>query len=241
MRFAGYIGSGKRACKRQIWAKSQESDVFCESCFAGVTLVTITPLTIRGFKVYQSFLSPEAQAGLVADLRKVAQVAPFFQPVMSSGKRMSVRMTSAGTLGWVTDRRGYRYQARHPEGQAWPPIPERVLEVWRKVSGVERVPDCCLVNYYGEDAKMGLHQDKDEGNFDWPVVSISLGDEGLFRMGNVERGGKTESVWLRSGDVVVMGGDARLAYHGVDRIRFGSSRLLSRGGRINLTLRVVDR
>lgn len=87
---------------------------------------------------------------------------------------------------------------------------------------------------------MGLHQDKDEGDFAWPVVSVSLGDDGLFRMGGVERGGSTESVWLQSGDVVVMGGDARLAYHGVDKIRFGSSRLLPDSGRINITLRVVE-
>jgi alkylated DNA repair protein (DNA oxidative demethylase) len=112
--------------------------------------------------------------------------------------------------------------------------------VWDAVSGVERAPDCCLINYYGEGARMGLHQDKDEADFRWPVVSISLGDEGLFRIGNQERGGKTESIWLRSGDVVVMGGDARLTYHGVDRIRFGSSTLLPDGGRINVTLRVVE-
>lgn len=86
---------------------------------------------------------------------------------------------------------------------------------------------------------MALHQDRDEADFSWPVVSVSLGDDGLFRIGNVTKGGKTESVWLNSGDVVVMGGAARLTYHGVDRIRFGSSQLLSKGGRINLTLRVV--
>ena len=198
------------------------------------------PLTIRGFKVYRGFLDSPSQEALVTDLRDVAKAAPFFAPVTPSGKQMSVRMTSAGRLGWVTDRGGYRYQARHPEGMIWPPIPERVLDVWHRVSGVAREPDCCLVNYYGEGAKMGLHQDKDEGNFDWPVVSVSLGDEGLFRMGNVSLGGKTESLWLRSGDVVVMGGEARLAYHGVDRIRLGSSRLLPKGGRINLTMRVVD-
>ena len=87
---------------------------------------------------------------------------------------------------------------------------------------------------------MGMHQDRDEADFSWPVVSVSLGDSGLFRIGNDTRGGKTESIWLESGDVVVMGGAARLHYHGVDRIKFGSSALLPKGGRINLTFRVVD-
>jgi len=150
-----------------------------------------------------------------------------------------VRMTSAGSLGWVSDRRGYRYAPLHPDGTPWPPIPERVLAVWRAVSGVERLPDCCLINFYGEGAKMGMHQDRDEADFAWPVVSISLGDDALFRIGNLERGGKTESVWLRSGDVMVMGGAARLAYHGVDRVAFGTSTLLPKAGRINLTLRVA--
>ncbi|MCP9482557.1 alpha-ketoglutarate-dependent dioxygenase AlkB [Shimia sp. CNT1-13L.2] len=197
------------------------------------------PLMIRGFQVYKGFLEARAQDQMVADLREVARVAPFFDPVTPSGKKMSVRMTSAGRLGWVTDRGGYRYQAHHPDGMAWPEIPKGILDVWEAVSGVSRGPDCCLVNFYGEEARMGMHQDKDEGSFDWPVVSISLGDAGLFRMGNVARGGKTESLWLESGDVVVMGGEARLAHHGVDRIRFGSSRLLPKGGRINLTMRVV--
>ena len=102
------------------------------------------------------------------------------------------------------------------------------------------MPDCCLINFDGEGTRMGLHQDRDEQDFSQPVLSISLGDEALFRMGNVERGGATRSVWLRSGDVVVMGGEARLRHHGIDRIRFGSSPLLPNGGRINLTLRVVD-
>ena len=198
------------------------------------------PLQIRGFQVFKALLTPAEQSALVADLRGVAESAPFFAPMTPSGKKMSVRMTSAGGLGWVTDRAGYRYQAHHPSGQAWPDIPQAILEIWYAVSGCTRRPDSCLVNFYGEDAKMGMHQDKDEGCFDWPVVSVSLGDDALFRMGNVEKGGKTESIWLNSGDVVLMGGAARLAYHGIDRIRFGSSSLLPKGGRINITLRAVD-
>ncbi|WP_270725382.1 alpha-ketoglutarate-dependent dioxygenase AlkB family protein [Shimia sp. Alg240-R146] len=197
-------------------------------------------LKIRGFEVAKGLLSPDAQQRLVDDLRAVARVAPMRSPVTRWGKPMSVKMTSAGRLGWISDRRGYRYEARHPDGMAWPPIPDSILALWREVTALDRQPDCCLINYYGEDARMGLHQDKDEGDFDWPVVSVSLGDDGLFRIGGTERGGSTESVWLQSGDVVVMGGAARLAYHGVDRIRFGSSRLLPDGGRINITLRVVD-
>ncbi|MDC0737683.1 alpha-ketoglutarate-dependent dioxygenase AlkB [Cognatishimia sp. SS12] len=202
-------------------------------------MADVTPLTIRDFQVFKGFLSPQAQADMVEDIRQIAAVAPFVAPVTPRGQPMSVRMTSAGSVGWVTDRAGYRYQAHHPGGQAWPDIPASVLSVWAAVSGVDRAPDCCLINYYGESARMGMHQDKDEASFDWPVVSISLGDDALFRMGNRSRGGRTESLWLTSGDVVVMSGAARLCYHGVDRIRYQSARLLPKGGRINLTLRVV--
>ncbi|ANT60595.1 alkylated DNA repair dioxygenase [Salipiger sp. CCB-MM3] len=198
-----------------------------------------SPLDIRGFKLFQGFLDRPAQEALVETLRALLRQAPLYQPVTPRGQKMSVRMSAAGRFGWVTDRRGYRYEPRHPEGMDWPPIPEEVLAIWREVSGAARDPECCLINWYGEGARMGLHQDKDEVDFSCPVVSVSLGDEGLFRMGNETRGGKTESVWLKSGDVVVMGGEARLRHHGVDRIRFGSSSLLPQGGRINLTLRVV--
>ncbi|SMP04979.1 alpha-ketoglutarate-dependent dioxygenase AlkB family protein [Shimia sagamensis] len=198
------------------------------------------PLKIAGFKIFKEQLNAAEQAAMVADLRAVAQAAPMRRPVTRSGKQMSVQMTSAGRVGWISDRRGYRYEPFHPDGMAWPAIPARMLDLWQDLTGLERKPDCCLINFYGEEARMGLHQDNDEGDFTYPVVSVSLGDDGLFRMGGVERGGKTQSVWLSSGDVVVMGGDARLAYHGVDRIRFGSSSLLPDGGRINITLRVVQ-
>jgi DNA oxidative demethylase len=201
---------------------------------------SIGPVTgIGGAQLYAGFLDPGHQTALVADVRAIAEAAPFFRPVTQRGQEMSVRMTSAGSLGWVSDRRGYRYEPCHPSGAAWPPIPETVLDIWRAVSGSARLPDCCLVNYYDGTARMGLHQDRDEADFRWPVVSVSLGDDALFRIGGTTRGGRTQSVWLRSGDVLVMGGSARLCYHGIDRIAAGTSMLLPKGGRINLTLRVV--
>lgn len=202
--------------------------------------MTEPTLIVRGFRVFKGLLSEADQQAIVDDLRAVVARAPLFSPMTPYGKRMSVRMTSAGKYGWVSDRSGYRYAPRHPEGDDWPPIPVRVLDVWARLIGAARGPDCCLVNYYDDGARMGLHQDRDEADFSWPVLSISLGDDGLFRIGNTTRGGKTESLWLQSGDVLVMGGDARLTYHGVDRVRAGTSRLLPKGGRINLTLRVVD-
>ncbi|MGR3463913.1 alpha-ketoglutarate-dependent dioxygenase AlkB family protein [Limimaricola sp.] len=196
-------------------------------------------IDLRGVRVLPGFLGPEAQAAMLADLREVARAAPVIRPVTRAGP-MSVRITSAGRLGWVADRRGYRYEPCHPEtGAPWPPIPDSVLGVWRAVSGSQVDPDSCLVNLYRDGAKMGLHQDRDEGDFGFPVVSISLGDEALFRVGSVEKGGRTASIWLRSGDVAVMGGAARLVHHGIDRLREGSSTLIPGGGRINVTLRVV--
>lgn len=194
---------------------------------------------VNGFEIHRGLIGVDAQAALVEDLRAVAAAAPFVAPVTPTGKAMSVRMTACGRLGWITDRRGYRYEPRHPSGVPWPPIPQAVLALWRELCSAARDPDCCLVNFYGETARMGLHRDADEGDFSWPVLSISLGDSARFRIGGPERGDPTRSILLDSGDVVVMGGAARLAYHGVDRIRFGSSRLLPGGGRINLTCRVV--
>ncbi|MEC3861836.1 alpha-ketoglutarate-dependent dioxygenase AlkB [Mesobacterium sp. TK19101] len=196
-------------------------------------------LDIRGFRIWRGYLDRAAQAALVDALRDVLRQAPLVQPVTPSGRKMSVRMSAAGRFGWITDRKGYRYSETHPSGVSWPPIPDSVLAVWRALAGAARDPDCCLINWYGPEARMGLHQDRDEADFTQPVLSISLGDDGLFRMGNAERGGRTESIWLQSGDVVLMGGDARLRYHGIDRIRPGSSTLLDAPGRINLTLRVV--
>ncbi|MEO0701378.1 MAG: alpha-ketoglutarate-dependent dioxygenase AlkB [Pseudomonadota bacterium] len=196
-------------------------------------------LQINGATVYPRFLDEAEQATLVTAVRGIVAQAPLFHPQTARGQKMSVRMTSAGTLGWVSDRAGYRYQAHHPRGAPWPAIPDPVLNVWRDVSGVDRDPDCCLVNYYAPTARMGLHQDRDEAEFDWPVVSISLGDDGLFRIATPEARSPSRSVWLRSGDVVVLAGASRMAYHGIDRIKAGTSTLLDKDGRLNLTLRVA--
>lgn len=195
-----------------------------------------------GTRHLPGFFDAAAQAALVEDIRAVVAAAPLFVPVMPrTGRPMSVRMTNCGALGWVTDReRGYRYQPVHPvTGRPWPPIPARLLDLWAEVADHPAPPEACLVNFYDGSAKMGLHQDRDEETFDAPVVSVSLGDDCLFRIGGTERGGPTRSLRLRSGDVFVLGGAGRLAFHGVDRIYPGTSPLLKNGGRINLTLRRV--
>lgn len=184
-----------------------------------------------------------AQEELVADIRAVVQEAPLYQPAMPrTGKPLSVQMTNCGPLGWVTDKdHGYRYQPHHPvTGKPWPPIPASLLSLWSELAPDAPPPEACLVNFYDASAKMGLHQDKDEQNFDAPVISVSLGDSCLFRIGGHERSAPTRSIKLHSGDVIVLGGEGRLAFHGVDRIYPGTSTLLKNGGRINLTLRRVS-
>nr|WP_295466397.1 alpha-ketoglutarate-dependent dioxygenase AlkB [Mesorhizobium sp.] len=195
-----------------------------------------------GFRHLPVYLDVPAQRASVEDIREVVQAAPLFTPEMPrTGKLMSVRMTNCGALGWVTDReRGYRYQPTHPvTGRAWPPIPHRLLAIWRDVSGADIDPEVCLVNFYDDTARMGLHQDRDEQDLSAPVVSVSLGDTCLFRIGGTVRNDPTQSFRLNSGDVVVLGGESRMIFHGVDRIYPGTSPLLKSGGRINLTLRRV--
>lgn len=169
---------------------------------------------------------------------RLAEAAPFYRPITPGGKPMSVSMTNLGPLGWVTDRAGYRYQATHPgTGRPWPPIPASLLALWAAVCDRATPPDCCLVNRYDSSARMGLHRDADEADFRFPVLSVSLGDTAIFRLGGTRRSDPTGQIRLASGDVAVLGGEARRAYHGVDRILPGSSRLIGGGGRLNLTLR----
>lgn len=194
--------------------------------------------TPAGFRLLPGRLDAAAQAALLEAVLEGAEAAPFYRPVTPGGKPMSVEMTGFGSLGWVTDAKGYRYEPRHPlTGHTWPAIPPPLLALWAELCDPVTPPDACLVNLYREGAKMGLHQDSDEADFGFPVLSVSLGDTAIFRIGGTRRGGPTRSVRLASGDVCVLGGEARLAYHGVDRIVPGSSRLVPGGGRINLTLR----
>ena len=179
---------------------------------------------------------------MLADVREVVRSAPLFTPAMPrTGKPFSVRMTNCGMLGWVSDRHnGYRYQPNHPQtGEPWPPMPPTILRVWNELVGGAPLPEACLINFYAATARMGLHQDADEQALGIPVVSLSLGDDCLFRFGGQERTSPTKSIRLRSGDAVIIGGPSRLCFHGVDRIYPGTSTLLAADGRINLTLRRV--
>lgn len=196
-----------------------------------------------GIQHIPAYLDRQDQEALVGLIRGIVEQAPLYTPHMPrTGQHMSVRMTNCGSLGWYTDKaNGYRYIGEHPvTGKPWPPIPGMLLDIWHQFAGVEKEPEACLVNFYAPDAKMGLHADIDEKAFDCPVLSISLGDDCLFRVGGLNRKDRTQSFRLCSGDVVVIGGENRKAYHGVDRIYPGTSDLLKNGGRINLTLRRVN-
>jgi alkylated DNA repair protein (DNA oxidative demethylase) len=186
-------------------------------------------------RIVPGYFDRPAQEELLAVLSEVMRVAPVYTPRMpKSGRPLSVRMTNCGPLGWMTDAGGYRYQRHHPEtGAPWPPIPDILLAAWRDLSNYPHPPEACLVNIYGPAARMGLHQDRDEEDMAAPVVSLSLGDSCLFRIGGDRRNDRTRTL--------VLGGRARLAFHGVDRIISGTSTLLPDGGRINLTLRRVTR
>ena len=192
-------------------------------------------MAINGFKILAERLDPASQQALVDGVMSSARL---YRPITPGGKPMSVEMSNMGPLGWVTDARGYRYEPLHPvSGDPWPPIPTLLLDLWAELADPATPPDACLVNLYRADARMGSHRDADETDVSLPVLSISLGDTAIFRIGGLSRRDPTTSVRLASGDVCLLADEARLAYHGVDRILPGSSRLIPGGGRLNLTLR----
>jgi alkylated DNA repair protein (DNA oxidative demethylase) len=193
-----------------------------------------------GFRYYPQHLNRAAQIALVDTVRELVRDAPFYTPRVPSGAAMSVQQTSFGALGWITDRTGYRYESMHPvTGRPWPAMPDALAALWAGLADYPAPAESCLVNLYRGNAKMGLHVDADEAATDAPVLSVSLGDAALFRIGGEKRRDPTRSLRLSSGDVVVLAGASRRAYHGIDRIYPGTSRLIDGGGRINLTLRRV--
>ncbi len=204
----------------------------------------VKPLELApGVMLLREYFVRQEQEALVEQVLQRAEAAPFYRPVMPrSGKPFSVDETNFGPLGWMSDVSGYRYAPLHPTtGHPWPDIPDALVELWRAVSDYPLPPQCCLVNVYRDGARMGLHQDRDEAATEAPVVSVSLGDDALFRFGGASRKGTTRSVRLASGDVLTFGGPSRLMFHGIDRVIGGSSTLVPGGGRINLTLRRVTR
>jgi alkylated DNA repair protein (DNA oxidative demethylase) len=215
----------------------QQNELFATKAGAGICLV-------EGLTLFRHYLDGDGQRALAGEIAEVLLQAPWFIPRMPrSGRAFSVKMTNCGSLGWVSDRDGgYRYQTRHPEtGEAWPPIPQLALSAWKALANYPHPPEACLVNFYDCHARMGLHQDRDEGELAAPVVSISLGESCCFRYGGLRRGDPAKKLELNSGDILVMGDAARLTFHGVDKIFPGSSSLLPGGGRINLTLRRVTK
>ena len=195
-------------------------------------------MTPDGFRLIPAALDTEAQSALVREVEALAGAAPFRRYETPWGKPMSVEMTSWGPLGWTSARSGYAYVHADPEaGRPWPAMPPVLLELWRAHARSDLKPDSALVNRYRGAAKMGLHQDRDEDALAAPVLSISLGDTAVFRIGGTRRRDPTATVRISSGDLCVLEGRGRLAFHGVDRVLTGSSRLVPGGGRINITVR----
>jgi len=209
--------------------------------FAGVPDVGPAQESLaQGAVLLRGFAAP-VEADLVADMRALVAQAPFRHMVTPGGHQMSVAMTNCGSLGWVTDRTGYRYDGIDPEsGKPWPAMPKSFRELAGQAAaraGFDGfAPDACLINCYEPGARMSLHQDKDEGDFDAPIVSVSLGLPAIFLFGGPKRSDKPRRFRLEHGDVVVWGGPARLYFHGVAPLADGEHPLLGRQ-RINLTFR----
>jgi alkylated DNA repair protein (DNA oxidative demethylase) len=193
-----------------------------------------------GAMLLRGFALPAA-GEILAAIGAVLSAAPLRHMVTPGGHRMSVAMTNCGSAGWVTDRSGYRYVAVDPEsGRPWPPMPRALVDLAARAAEAAGfaafVPDSCLLNRYAPGTKLSLHQDRNERDFAQPIVSVSLGLPATFLFGGAQRGEPAERIPLRHGDVVVWGGPARLAFHGVATLEDGVHPALGRA-RVNLTLR----
>lgn len=195
-----------------------------------------------GAVLLRSFAAPEA-AAIVSEIDRISALAPFRHMVTPGGKTMSVAMTNCGQLGWVTDRNGYRYDPRDPDsGRPWPPMPELFTTLAMRAADEAGFnsfrPNACLINRYQPGARLSLHQDRDEGDFSHPIVSISLGLSATFLFGGANRSDKTRRIKMESGDIAVWGGPSRLNFHGIAPLAVGLHPLLGHC-RINLTFRKV--
>ena len=193
-------------------------------------------IVLRGFAAAH-------EAALKDDVARVAAAAPFRHLITPGGFRMSVAMTNCGELGWVSDRRGYRYDPVDPDsGARWPALPESFRALARDAAARagydDFMPDACLVNRYAPGARLSMHQDRDEKDLRAPIVSVSLGLPATFLWGGDERADKSRKVALHHGDVVVWGGPSRLRFHGVLALKDGEHPFAG-GHRINLTFRKV--
>ena len=193
-----------------------------------------------GAMLLRGFASAEASA-LLAGITSIAASAPFRHLVTPGGSRMSVAMTNGGSLGWVSDRRGYRYDPRDPEtGRPWPAMPPLFRTLAQRAAEAAGfpgfAPEACLVNRYEPGARLTLHQDRDEGNLAHPIVSVSLGVPATFLFGGLTRGDRPRRIRLEHGDVAVWGGASRLAFHGIDTLKEGHHPLTG-ALRYNLTFR----
>ena len=194
----------------------------------------------EGAVLLRGFAKP-VEDQLLAALREIVEQAPFRHMSTPGGHQMSVAMTNCGDAGWVTDRTGYRYDSTDPQsGTPWPPMPSSFRALASQAAAEAGfdgfAPDACLINLYEPGARMSLHQDRDEGDFGAPIVSVSLGLPAIFLFGGLQRSDKTRRYRLEHGDIVVWGGPARLVFHGVAPLADGEHAVMGRQ-RINLTFR----
>lgn len=178
---------------------------------------------------------------LLADIREIVTAAPFRHMLTPGGQRMSVAMSNCGEVGWVTDRKGYRYDRLDPDsGRPWPPMPHSIAQLAERAAAQAGLgpfrPDVCLINRYEPGARMSLHQDRDERDYSWPIVSVSLGLQATFLFGGSKRAERAHRLPLVHGDVLVWGGAKRLSFHGVAPVADGCHPTVGRM-RLNLTMR----
>lgn len=198
------------------------------------------PPALPGLVHLPGFAGPD-EAALIAAGLAVAAVSPFRVMATPGGANMSAAITNCGAAGWVSDRRGYRYERLDPlTAQPWPEMPVLLRDLAASAATAAGfsgfMPDVCLMNRYQPGAKMGLHQDRDEADFTAPIVSVSLGLPAVFLWGGPKRTDRAARLPLPSGDVVVWGGAERLFFHGIAPIKPGRHKLLGEL-RLNLTFR----